>query len=310
MLELEITRIFVKVVQNGSFSKAAQVLQLPKSTVSKAVSRLERETATTLMMRTTRSLTVTAAGRAFYDSCLGPINALEDAQKSLYGRDSILSGEVRITAPEDLGSTIIAPAVAQLSLRNPGLHFDLSYTDDVVDLVKDGFDLAIRIGRINESSFKVKKVGDIHLILVASSSYLKFKPKIEAPADLETHLCLSLSLTGLKNRWSLRHTQTNADVQINLRPRITCNQMTSLVSMAKSGGGIALIPSYLVQQDLQLGHLMHVLPEWHSPGMAVSMITPLSMSSSARLKMTTDELQSVLKQTLDPPVAKRTFKNE
>src|SRR4051812_36061970 len=110
-MDLELTRYFVKVVQNGSFSRAADLLKLPKSTVSKAITRLEHDTGTKLLLRTTRSLTLTAAGRAFYDTCLGPVHILEDAQKSLYGQDSILSGTLKITAPEDLGAHVISPAV-------------------------------------------------------------------------------------------------------------------------------------------------------------------------------------------------------
>lgn len=203
-MDLELTRIFVKVVQKGSFSRAAELLRVPKSTVSKSVSRLEAVTGTKLLLRTTRSLTLTAAGRAFYDTCLGPIHILEDAQKSLHGTDSIVSGTVRITAPEDLGSHVISGAVGELVKQHPGLAFDLLYTDQVVDLVKDGFDMAVRIGRPRATRFKIRRLGEVVLGLVASNAYLKSAEKISKPENLTGHSCITLDSGSLATRWHLK----------------------------------------------------------------------------------------------------------
>ncbi len=295
-MDLELTRIFVKVVQNGSFSKAADLLKLPKSTVSKSISRLENETGTKLLTRTTRSLTLTASGRAFYDSSLGPIQILEDAQKSLYGSDSLISGLVRITAPEDLGSQLLAPKLAELTLKHESLRFELRYTDEVLDLVKDGIDLAVRIGKPSESSFKIKKAGEITLITVASPKYLKNRDRLKHPKDLADHSTLTYSDQAFR-KWSLRSDQSTATVSIE--PKISSNQMTSLIASAVSGGGIALVPSYLCKKEIAAGRLVHVLPEWRSPGLPVSVITPLAPSSSARLKVTVDYLLEALKGELE-----------
>ena len=180
-MEIELIRIFVKVVQQSSFSRAAEILKVPKSTVSKAITRLEYETGAKLLLRTTRSLTLTAVGRAFYETCMGPIQTLEEAQKSLNGNESILTGLVRVTAPEDLGIEIIAPTIGELSRKHPLLNFELNYTDDIVDLIKEGFDIAIRIGKLPESSLKVKRIGEIQIIPVASPKYLKNASKIFNP---------------------------------------------------------------------------------------------------------------------------------
>ncbi|WP_413289215.1 LysR substrate-binding domain-containing protein [Bdellovibrio sp. HCB337] len=296
-MNLDLTRIFVKVVQNGSFSKAADLLNLPKSTISKAVSRLEKESGTKLIVRTTRSLSLTAAGRVFYETSLGPIQILEDAQKSLNGGDSLLSGLVKITAPEDLGTYVIAPAVAKLTQRHPRLSFELKYTNELIDLVKDGFDIAIRIGRPNESSFKVKRAGDVILIAVATPKYLSNKEKIRSPKDLEKHDCLSLSSQHFR-KWKLTSTK-GGTAHVPVNNRISSNQMSSILKMVLADGGVALVPNYLCENDLESGKIVRVLPEWRSMGLPVSMISPLSSSSSARLKMTMDylleDLQSVLK---------------
>jgi LysR family transcriptional regulator, regulator for bpeEF and oprC len=294
-MDLELTRVFVKVIQHGSFSRAALALRVPKSTVSKYLSRLEAVTGTKLLLRTTRSLTLTAAGRAFYDSCLGPIQTLEDAQKSLYGQDSVLSGMVRITAPEDLGSQVVAPAVGELVKKHAGLNFELHYTDEVIDLVKDGFDLAIRIGSLNESNLRVKKIGEITLVLVASPAYLKTAEKIGNLSDLEHHVCLALGQGGKK--WTLK-SEKKGSQSFKFPVRVQSNQMTSLLNVAMSGAGVALVPEYLSRPLVEEGRLQWVLPEWRSSGLPVSMVSPLAAASSARLKVTSGFLFEALQKAL------------
>src|SRR6266566_5612916 len=189
-MELEPTRIFVKVVQQGSFSRAAELLKLPKSTVSRAVSRLETESGTKLLLRTTRSLTLTASGRAFYESCVGPIHALEDARKSLDGQDSIVVGTIRITAPEDFGTLVVSPAIGKLAKEHTGLVFEMHYTEKFVDLIKDGYDLAVRLGKLSPSRLKVRRFGEVAIIAVAAPEYLKQRPAIKKPQDLAMHDCM------------------------------------------------------------------------------------------------------------------------
>jgi DNA-binding transcriptional LysR family regulator len=295
-MDIELVHMFVKVVKTGGFSKAADLLKVPKSSVSKAVSRLERETGTTLLIRTTRSQTLTAAGKAFYDSCVGPIQAIEDAQKSLSGNDSLLTGNVKITAPEDLGTAVLAPAAAALTLKHPGLTFELVYTDQVMDLVKEGFDLAVRIGTLRESALKVKKIAEVQLILVAAPSYLKARDKIGKPDDLKSHSCLALGFRSTTRNWSLKSSSGSA--QVAIQSRIVSNQMSSLLRSSVAGAGVALVPAFLAHPWVRSGDLVRVLPKWAAPGLPVSMLSPLAFSSSARLRMTADyflgELQNAL----------------
>ncbi len=295
-VDLDIVHIFVQVIKSGGFSKAAEFLRLPKSSVSKAITRLEKESGTTLMLRTTRSQTLTAAGKAFYDSCVGPIEALENAKKSLYGNDSLLTGKIKLTAPEDLGSEVIAPSAGLLARKYPGLSFELIYTDEVLDLVKDGFDLAVRIGRLSESSLKVKKIGEIKLILIASPAYLKESSKINKLEDLKSHDCLVLGTRSAKGQWNLKSNSSSA--QISIQPRLISNQMSSLLKAALAGAGIALVPGYLAQPYLRAEKLVRVLPQWVSPGLPVSLLSPLPFSSSARLRMAADHLVGEVQRAL------------
>lgn len=294
-MQIELVQVFVQVIRAGSFTRAAEVLRLPKSTVSKAVSRLEAESGTKLLVRTTRSQTLTAAGKAFYDSCLGPIQAIEDAQKSLSGSDSLMVGTLKITAPEDLGNMVLAPAAGFLTKKHPGLNFEFNYTDQVLDLVADGIDLAVRVGTLEESRLKSKKVGEVRLIAVASPRYLKQKSRIGKPEDLREHSCLAM--TGDGSTWELCPT-SGKTVSIKIRPRIWSNQMSSLLNAALSGAGVAMVPSFLGEPYLAAGKLVRVLPQWNAPGLSVSILSPLPFSASARLRMVVDYFTAELGRVL------------
>lgn len=295
-MDIVLVQMFVKVVKIGGFSKAAEAMRIPKSTVSKAVSRLENETGSKLLIRTTRSQTLTAAGRAFYDSCVGPIQAIEDAQKSLSGNDSLLTGTLKITAPEDLGTEVIAPAVGHLIHRHPGLKFELIYSDQVMDLVKDGYDLAVRIGNLKESSLKSKKLGEVKLIPVASPEYLRNKSKINQPEDLVNHTCLTLGPRGGQGEWLLKSKSRQARVSID--PRIVSNQMSSLLKATLANAGVSVIPEFLCRQALDSGRLVRVLPQWTTVGLPVSLLSPLAFSSSARLRIAADYLAEEIQKAL------------
>ena len=296
-MQIELIHMLIQVVKSGGFSKAAIALKLPKSTVSKAVTKLEKDTGTRLLLRTTRSQTLTAEGRVFYDACVGAIESIENAHKSLYGNENLLTGTIKLTAPEDLGTEVIAPAVGVLSQKYPGLSFQLIYTNEVLDLVKDGFDLAVRIGKLSESSLKVKKVGEVKLILVASPAYLKSRSKISKPEDLKEHECLTMNLKSETTQWQLKSNSGSA--QVSVKSRVASNQMSSLLRAALSGAGVALVPAYLAKAFLESENLVRVLPQWSTSGVTVHLLSPLPFSSSARLRITADYLVSEIQKALE-----------
>jgi LysR family transcriptional regulator for bpeEF and oprC len=295
-MDIGLTRLFVKVIQNGSFSRAAELMRVPKSTVSKAVARLESETGTKLLIRTTRSLTLTSAGRAFYESCLEPIQKLEEAQKSLYGQDSIIAGMIRITAPEDWGAEVIAPMLADLCQRHPALNFELIYSNTVLDLVTEGIDFAIRIGKLTESRLKMRSLGSVSLVLVASSDYLKKSEKIRSPKDLEHHDCLGMNARNGKQKWELKSAKGTATVHVKCRA--STNQMTGLYQLALNGAGVALLPAFLCRVAIAEKKMVEVLPDWQSVGRPVSLLSPQSFTSSARMKIVSDRIFTEFKTAL------------
>jgi DNA-binding transcriptional LysR family regulator len=297
IMEIELTRLFIKVIQYGGFSKAAEALKIPKSTISKAVSRLEKETGTRLLIRTTRNQSLTAAGRVFYETCLGPIQILEEAQKSLFGKDNIISGKIKLTAPEDIGTQIIAPVIGKLCLKYPKLEFELKYTNEMVDLVKEGFDFAIRVGPLDQSGLKQRKIGEIEMQPVASPLYLKSRAKILTPKDLEQHQCLTLPSSAMSKEWLLKKERQSVRVQV--KSQVQCNQISSLLKIAVAGAGIALVPQFLCRDEISEGKLVRVLPEWSGVKPVVSILSPLSMISSLRLNVVSAEIISALREALE-----------
>ncbi len=290
---MEQIKIFVRVVQLGSFSRAAEALRLPKSTVSRAVSALEAESGTKLLTRTTRSLTLTAAGRAFYETCSEPVQILEDARKSLHGADSIVSGLVRVTAPEDLGRYAISPALGKLAKDHADLCFEVNYTDALVDLVGEGFDLAVRVGKMPPSRMKTRKLGEVTLVLVASPAYLKGRERIRHPSDLKRHDCVSYASRSSQHRWAL--SSKKESVEVTVRARLVGNQMTSLAAAAVHGAGVALLPAFVCARELQTGRLDLVLPEWTGPRFPVNLVTP---SGSTRMKVVGDAIAEAIRAVL------------
>lgn len=295
-IEIELSRIFVKVVQQGGFSKAAELLRIPKSTVSKAITRLEKQTGTKLLIRTTRSQALTAAGKQFYQTCLEPIQILEDAQKSLYGQDRIQSGNIKLTAPEDLGTYVISPIIGELCQKYPQIKFDLQYTSELVDLVKNGFDLAVRIGRPEESQLKARLLGHIELLPVAAPSYLAKHKKILQPSDLSEHECLNLTGSKMQRTWILKNDKKQQKIPVH--SRVESNQMTSLLMMAVAGAGVLLAPSFLCRAEIKKGTLVRVLPGWTGLSLPVSILSPVSIAATARLKLVSDLISAAIKKEL------------
>jgi LysR family transcriptional regulator for bpeEF and oprC len=295
-VEIESARIFVKVVQLGSFTKAAGLLKLPKSTVSRTISRLEVEAGTKLLLRTTRSMTLTLAGQVFYESCLEPVLALEDARKTLLGKDSMLSGLIRLTAPEDLGLEMISPVLSKMTKSHPELNFELNYTDNVVDLVKEGYDIAIRLGKLSSSRYKAHRIGEIKMVLVASPQYFKGRSYPKFPEELIEHDCLSFNLGSATGTWVL--TKNGSRTNVKAHVRIQANQMSSILKFASQGIGIGLLPYFLCSRLIESRELIRVLPEWEGLSYPVSIVVPPGHGHSKRLKVVIEHISKVMKETL------------
>ncbi len=291
-MEIQLIHYFVKIIEHGSFTKAADVLKVPKSTLSKAVSKLERETGTKLLIRSTRKQTLTEAGREFYEAALGPIQTIEDAHKALYGQDSVISGTVKITVPEDFEIFLLSSCIQQLGEKYPDLKIIIKSTNDVVDLIGEGFDFAIRIGPLEESNLKVRTIGHIQLATVVAKSYLS-KIELNTPKDLMNVRCIGLTTNKPYQVWRLNKNNKTQTIKTPLA--VETNQITSVYKLTLTGAGVSVLPTFLCQKDIDNGQLVSVLNDWQYPDVPVSLISPLSTLHSARLKVVSEEIIQALR---------------
>lgn len=295
-MDLESTRVFVKVVQQGSFSKAAAILKHPTSTMSRIVSRLEKDIGTKLLLRTTRSITLTPAGRELYERVAGHIEAIEEARRSVEGNDSSLKGRIRITATEDLGAFVVTPIIGRIIKKYPDLSFDIYYTNEVLDLVKEGYDLALRIGHLNPSRFKSVRLGQLSLVAVASPGYVESRNKIKRPKDLAEHNCLIFGSSSDVTKWSFH--SKNEKIKVPIRPHSTANQMQSLVTLASTHAGIAFVPYFACKREIKEGSLVRVLPDWSIATYEVHLVSANISGMPTRVKKVADEIAGSTKSIL------------
>lgn len=256
--------IFVRVARLGSFSKAALELGLPNSTVSDRVSALEEALGVGLLVRTTRKLRLTDAGRIFLEKAESAFAALTSASEEASSYQKLPTGILRITAPVDFSHEQICEAMVEYAAKFPNVNIELLLTDRVVDLVGEGFDIAIRASPVKDAGFAAKRLGEAGLILVAAPQYLERSATIRQPRDLASHECLVIAPeqdATATATWNLISTGGDT-AKVIPRARISSNSIAAIKHLALKGNGIALIPPPLVHREMLAGTLLRVLSEW------------------------------------------------
>ena len=283
----EIT-VFVQVVQAGSFTEAARRLGLPKSTVSRRVSRLEDTLGVRLLQRTTRTLRLTDAGSAFFDRVSRAIADIDEAAHAVTQAQEAPQGELRLTAPVDFGIAYLAEIIREFTELYPEVRVDIELTGRTVDLVAEGFDLALRAGTLQDSSLVASKVGQVENGLYASPDYVERRGKPKKPSDLSEHACILFRARDGARRWQLRGPKGTTEVAV--RGPVTSNDFTFLRSSALAGTGIALLPTFICAPDLRAGNLVRLLPSYCSAGGALYVVYPSSRNLSAKVQTFRDFL--------------------
>jgi DNA-binding transcriptional LysR family regulator len=257
-IDLNRIAVFVRVVEHGSFTGAAASLHLPVSSASRSVTNLEGELGVRLLHRTTRKLILTDAGQHFFARMQAVLNEAEEASSAVAGFAGNPRGVVRITATAPFGVSGLPEIVAKVTARYPGVVIDLSLTDRVVDLVGEGIDLAIRGGRLEDSSLVARKIAPSDLGIYASPAYLKRRGKPRNVADLAHHACLRYrGRTGLL---PFRLDGPRGVEQVEVTGPVVCDNMLFLRALTLAGAGLALLPQQTAAQDLEAGRLVRVLP--------------------------------------------------
>lgn len=291
-MDLNHLSIFVAVADAGNFTLAGARLGLPKSTISRGISALEATLGVRLLHRTTRQVTLSTAGAAFYARISPMVKSLETSIKAMPELEDQPSGDLRITASVDFGTSILADLVTRFRLRYPAVRVDVRLTNQVLDLVAEGIDLAMRISTGNtlkDSNLMARKASRIDLHLFASPLYLARRGTPETVTDLTAH-----DWVGYRGvRMQLEGPDgTNA---VGVEGRILCDEMSFLHAALRAGAGIGALPTFLAQRDLITGELVRVLPEWRTPSGVLWLVWPGAQNMPRKVTAFRDFVLDALK---------------
>lgn len=271
-VSLHALRLFVRIVERGSISKAAEDLGLSQPTASRRIQEIESAYKTKLLARTTRAMRVTDAGEQFLARARQILQADAAFRDRIGAAQKELSGEMHISAPSGLGSFVVAPFCGEFASRYPQVRLHLQSTDRFVDLVKEGIDIAIRIGRLADSSYYRRPLGSLEEVAVAHRALLTVP--VRSPADLVSLPWIGFS--GLQEGLRATFQRGGRSYNLKVRPRLLTDQIVAHREALLAGGGAGLIHRYAVDADIKAGRLVQLLPDWKLP------LWPVHALSTAR----------------------------
>lgn len=280
--------VFAKVAEVKSFTKAAEALGLSKSAVSKHVAGLEERLKARLLQRTTRRLSLTEVGTALFARAQRIVAEVEEAERAVTALSTEPRGTLRVSAPMSFGIRHLGPVLADFMVRFPALHVDLALNDRMVDIVEDGFDLAIRIAKLPDSSLIARKLCPGRRIVCASPEYWRRHGTPKTPADLKNHNCLMY--TYLPNPDELRFDGPDGPVAVPVAGTLHSNNGDILRAAALAGIGFFFAPTFLVGDDVRAGRLERVLPEYDDTSLSIYAVYPHTRHLSAKVRAFIDFL--------------------
>ena len=280
-MEIEDIQAFVAVADAGGLTPAAGRLGVSKSIVSRRIARLEKALGATLLTRTTRGAALTEAGATFREHA-AKISAEADAARDAVSPDGKVRGRLRVAAPLSFGATHFAPVLAELAARYPDLEIQSSYSDRVVDLVAEGFDAAIRLGVLEDSSLVARRIASFSGRLVASPDYLERRGTPRTPEDLPAHDAVN----RVNDEWPLQH--DGKVLTIHPRARFTADNGAALVPAVLAGLGIALLPDFLINEHVASGALVPILPDYPMPDAGVYVVRPPGGDAPCKVRVLID----------------------
>lgn len=270
MDRLDQMAVFVKAVELGSFSAAADDLQLSSQLVGKQVKLLEQHLGLSLLHRTTRRQSLTDFGRAFYQRAKLILADMEAAESLAAVTRGTPSGRLRINAPVTFGMRVLSPRLLEYMVRYPQVSVDLTLSNELVDLVNDGYDVVFRIGELADSRLKAVPLTPYQLVLCAAPSYLARRPVIRTPEDLSQHECLGFTFSDGRSSWTFDG--PDGRIEVPITSRLTINQGDPLLAAAVAGLGVVLQPQELVGDALRDGTLVQLLPQYQVPTSPMHML--------------------------------------
>ena len=281
--DLEAWAIFATVARSGSFARAAEELALSQATVSKAVARLEARIKANLLHRTSRQLSLTPAGTSALQRAEHILQEGHALEAEVADASASLRGSVRIAAPMSFGLARLAPILPGFMQQHPEVQLDSGFSAAQVDLIRDRYDLALRIAKLDDSSLIARQLCTVRIFLVASPDYLARHGRPQHPGDLAHHQALQYNLAASGEQWRFQH-PTLGEASQQLAARLAANNAEALKPALLAGLGLSLQPAFLVWQELQNGSLENVMPEWQPAPIALHVLTPPGRSRPARVQ--------------------------
>lgn len=280
--DFEAWAIFATVADRGSFSAAAEALGLSKATVSKAIARLETALGTRLFHRSSRRVTLSESGKRLALQAKELLEMGREAEEAARADAAELAGPIRLAAPMALGVLYVAPALAAFADEHPGIHIELHLSDERVDIVGGGFDLAVRIANLADSALRTRRLGDILSPLVASPGYIEAHGRPTHPVDLADHRCLTYTNFALPDVWSFAR-EDGETIQVRVSGPLATNSGDAMLPMLRAGLGIARLPGFFVDADIAAGRLVALLPHWTKDARGLHLLSPPGRHRPARI---------------------------
>ena len=285
MNKLQAMEVFVGVIDAGGFTRAAENLQLPKATVTTLIQSLEKTLAVKLLHRTTRQISVTADGAAYYERCLQILSAVREAEESLSKNRANPSGRLRVDVGTSMASNVIIPALPDFFTRYPEIVLELGCSDRPIDLIEEGVDCAVRGGELSDSTLIARRIGIVHFSTCASPTYLNRTGRAQHPKDLERHQCINFfsSKTGKIYDWDF--SREGERFQLAMSGSLAVNDSNAYLSAALAGLGVAQMPQFQVAAHLATGRLELLLPDWHVDPLPIHVVYPQNRHLSAKVRV-------------------------
>lgn len=289
MDRLESDRMFVAVMETGSFTAAADRLGTSSGQASKLVSRLEGELGVRLLSRTTRAVSPTEAGQAYFDRLRPLLDEYDNLDAAVRDASHTPRGRLRLTAPLSFGTMEIAPALNAFAAAFPEIELDVGFSDRVVNLVDEGFDLAVRVGHAGDSSMIARKLCDVRIVVIGSPAYLERRGAPQAPDDLQRFDCIIDTNFRDPGRWPFRNGDGER-VSCHVGGRIRYSNAEACLKAAEAGLGLACVPSFIAGEAVRTGRMLRVLQAFEAEPYAVHALYPHSRHLAAKVRVLVDFL--------------------
>jgi len=284
---LNAMKLYCRIVESGQLSIAAEQLNLSKGAVSKQLSKLESHLGGRLLNRTTRSLTPTEVGKAFYERAKQILESVEEAECVVSGLTAEPSGTLKINAPMSFGFLHTAKLLAKYQEKYPKVTLDIDLHDRKVDLIEDGYDLALRIAKHKDSTLIARRIAPCHLVTVASPEYLEKYGEPKTLNDLKDHKCLLYSYSDSVKSWTLRNPEGKSQ-QVAVTGNLVTNNGNLICDAMVNGMGIAVLPTFIAGDAIRSGKAKVILKDWREMGVDISLLYPSSKHLSAKVRAFVD----------------------